>query len=113
MISTITKEQLKARLDRGESVQVADARSKNAYVVEHITHARSIPYDNVADRADELFNRGQQVVLYGDDEKDILAQRTAEALVERGFVDVRILPDGLRGWHAAGYLTVSGEEIIV
>jgi len=109
----VTREQVKAKLDRGEPVQIMDVRSKNAYSMEHIRHARSIPCEDIVDRADEVLNRGRQVVVYGNDEKDILAERAAETLVKRGFADVCVLPDGLRGWRAAGYLTVSGEEMSV
>ena len=34
----------------------------------------------------------------------------AEDLRELGYQDVWVMPDGIQGWHAAGYLLQSGDE---
>lgn len=109
--STITKEQLKEKLDRGERLQLIDVRGRNAYLNEHIRGAFSLPYDRVPDFAQELLNPGT-IVLYGADDRDLHVRQAAEALVAGRFAvsGIMLFPDGLTGWRSGGYFTTGGEE---
>ncbi|MDO8558616.1 MAG: rhodanese-like domain-containing protein [bacterium] len=107
--NTITKEQLKERLDRGERIQIVDIRPYSAYFKEHIPKALHLPYDLVEERATEVLNYEEPIVLYGSDEKDVFTQRAAEILVSRKF-DTRslyLLAEGFIGWRGGGYFTAS------
>lgn len=62
-VPRITPQELKAQLDAGEAVIVADARSLEAFEMRHIAGAISVPLFEIADHLDELPHRAH-VVFY-------------------------------------------------
>lgn len=62
-VPRITPQELKAQLDAGERVIVADARSLESYQERHIAGAISVPAIEVADHLKELPKRAQ-IVFY-------------------------------------------------
>jgi hypothetical protein len=62
-VPRISPEDLKGRLDNGESILIVDVRSVNAFKVEHIAGAISVPLKQVESRLDE-FPLDRDIVLY-------------------------------------------------
>lgn len=110
--STITKEQLKRKIDRGEKILQVDVRPFSAYWQAHIPKAVNLPFDDIADQATELLNPEDSLILYGQDERDLLVTRAAERLVGRKFRSekIQVLQEGLVGWRGAGYFVTAGDE---
>jgi rhodanese-related sulfurtransferase len=59
----IASTELKTRLDRGETVEIIDVRSRPEYEELHIRGARSIPLSVIRERAREV-GQSAPVVLY-------------------------------------------------
>lgn len=62
MVETITPGELKARLDRGEDVQVVDIRPVEAFEAGHIPGAENLPFDRFTQEIDER-DWGEDIVL--------------------------------------------------
>ena len=62
-VPRITPQELKAKLDAGEPVIVADARSAASYEASHIAGAISVPATGVQDHLDAL-PQDAQIVFY-------------------------------------------------
>ena len=62
-VPRITPQELKAKLDAGEDVIVADARSAASYEALHIAGAISVPLTEVQDHLDAL-PKGAEIVFY-------------------------------------------------
>jgi rhodanese-related sulfurtransferase len=104
-VEEIDRDELARRLHSGDVI-VLDVRPTAEYAAGHITGARSIPHDQLADRLAEL-PRGVEVVaycrgpfcVYADDAVRLLRRRRRRA---------RRLRDGYPEWARAA-LPVSGE----
>ena len=62
-VPRISTEELKSRLDKGETILVVDVRSVNAFETQHIAGAISVPLNQIESRLDE-FPREQEIVFY-------------------------------------------------
>jgi rhodanese-related sulfurtransferase len=99
----LTPAEVKARMDRGEPLLIADVRGKTSYEAKHITGARSMPASESSSWGPGL-DPGVQVVFYcscPDDGASIATVRLAED--HYGFKNGAVLKGGLKAWEAAGY----------
>ncbi|GAA1970804.1 metalloregulator ArsR/SmtB family transcription factor [Isoptericola halotolerans] len=100
----IGRDELLRRLDEG-SVTLLDVRPAEEYAGGHLPGAVSIPYDELAERLDEL-PTGTEVVAYCRGPYCVLAHDAVRTLRDRGRV-VRRLADGVLEWEAARLPVVS------
>jgi uncharacterized membrane protein YdjX (TVP38/TMEM64 family)/rhodanese-related sulfurtransferase len=96
-------DELKRRLDSGESLMVIDVRGVDEFVgpLGHITIARNIP---IAELGGQLagfagFERAPMVLVCRTDKRSASAART---LREAGFTQVNVLRRGMEQWNASG-----------
>ncbi|WP_277213398.1 ArsR/SmtB family transcription factor [Isoptericola croceus] len=94
----IGRDELRRRLHDG-SVTLLDVRPAEEYASGHLPGAVSIPYDQLADRLDEL-PADTEVVAYCRGPYCVLAHDAVRVLRDRGRV-VRRLADGVLEWEAA------------
>ncbi|MCF6526151.1 metalloregulator ArsR/SmtB family transcription factor [Streptomyces sp. JJ36] len=94
----ITREELYARVEAGESV-VLDVRPVEEYRAGHVPGAVSIPVGELADRIGEL-PRDAEVVVYCRGEYCVLAYDAVRLLTDRGRRAIR-LDDGMLEWRLA------------
>lgn len=102
-------EQVKARLDAGESMALIDVREDREWVAAHITGATHVG-KGVLERDIESTVPGTAtpVVLYcGGGSRSILA---AESLQRMGYTHVVSMAGGFGGWKDAGYPVSAGDE---
>ncbi|MBW3577114.1 MAG: metalloregulator ArsR/SmtB family transcription factor [Actinobacteria bacterium] len=99
-IETITRGQLRERIDRGEVV-VVDVRPAPEYSAGHIPEAISIPPDRLDDLLDDL-PADRDVVAYCRGPYCVYADDAVRRLRERGQRAIR-LQDGLPEWRHAGH----------
>ena len=99
-IDTIDREELKAKLGRGEDFKLVMTLHEWAYQAAHIPGSISVTSPTEAAR--EL-DRDDEIVVYCSD-VDCVASRIAyTALREAGFGNVRHYAGGLSDWQGAGY----------
>lgn len=90
----ITVEQLKARLERGEDIQLVDVREPHEYEIVNLG-AKLIPLRKLPERVQELDASKEIVVHCKVGER---SERAAEFLRSVGFSDVKNLVGGIRAW---------------
>jgi rhodanese-related sulfurtransferase len=81
-----------------------DARSPRAYRSGHIQGALSLPWEEFEARFEEIMEgipADYPIVTYCDGESCGLSKDLASALSARGYVNVRVLPDGWSAWKQA------------
>jgi rhodanese-related sulfurtransferase len=94
-----------------KSAVFIDSRSEDEYSAGHIAGAINIPWDQFGDRGSEFLERipeGMPIIIYCGGSCESSAE-LAEALVDRGYTNVKILLNGWQVWVNAGYPTEAGE----
>ena len=97
--ASISPAALQAQRDSGEAPVVIDVRTPEEYAAGHIPGAVNIPFDQVADRIDEV-EAPHGVALYcmvGP-----RARKGETALLAQGYDTVLHLEGGLAAWQASG-----------
>ena len=98
-IEEVTREELLARLDRGDVV-VLDVRPPEEYAAGHLPGARSVPFGELANHL-ELADPDVEIVAYCRGAHCVLASDAVRLLRAQGR-DARRLQDGLLEWRLAG-----------
>lgn len=106
-VEAITRDELTARLRRGDVV-VVDVRPSHEYEAGHIPGARSLPPDEVRRRLREL-PPDVDVVAYCRGPFCVYAADAVRALHRRGRA-ARRLEDGFPEWRRAGLAVATGTE---
>ncbi|MCH8991542.1 MAG: rhodanese-like domain-containing protein [Acidobacteria bacterium] len=99
-IKTIEREDLKAKLDRGDDFKLIMAMHEWGFRVAHIPG--SLHY-NTVDDANEALDLDDEIVVYCTDPACVASQFAYKWLVEAGYTNVRRYEGGLSDWAAAGY----------
>lgn len=97
-----TVEEVKARLDRGESFHLIDVREDHEWNADHAAGARHLAR-GILERDVEgaIPDRDAEIVLYcGGGFRSALA---AESLQKMGYRRVLSMAGGIRAWREAGY----------
>ena len=105
----ITREELRAKMDRGDEFVLVDALSPEHYRSSHLPGAVNLPYEFVDDAEEVLPNKRAEIVVYcmnSDCEASVLEARE---LVEMGYENVLHYGAGKQDWIHAG-LPVEGRR---
>jgi rhodanese-related sulfurtransferase len=109
MVATITREEVKARLDSGERLVLVEALPPNHYRQAHLTGAVNLPHDRVDALAATLLpDKTAPIVVYcanGPCQNSAIA---AQRLAALGYTDVREYQLGKQDWIEAGLPVESG-----
>ena len=99
-IATIDREELKAKLDAGESFRLVMTLHAWAFRAQHIPGSEHFdtPEETLAG-----LGRDDEIVVYCSDPACVASQFAYKALVEAGYTNVRRYAGGLSDWVAAGY----------
>jgi rhodanese-related sulfurtransferase len=95
---------LSESLKNGEDVVVIDARSNEAYEIEHIPSAISIPYKTMSEETTKSLDRSKIYVTYCDGIGCNASTKGVLKLAKLGF-NVKELLGGLDWWKRDGYAT--------
>lgn len=98
-VDTISREQLKSKLDAGEPIKLIMALNRWAYEAKHI------PTSLHFDTPEELYgavDRDDEVVVYCSNVDCLASVALYWALVDRGYRKVRRYAAGLIDWEDAG-----------
>lgn len=108
-VKEITRDELKARLDRGEEVVLVEALGPKYYEEAHLPGAINIPHTEVDALAPEMLpDRSAQIVVYCSNRACQNSPQTARRLDSLGYENVYDYEEGKQGWIEAGLPTESG-----
>lgn len=110
MAPTVTREELHAAIDAGTAV-VLEALGPEHYEKEHLPGARNLPLDRIDELAARVIpTRDTLVVTYCSDSACSNSALARQRLVELGYTDVRVYPDGKQAWVEAGLPVEHGPD---
>ena len=102
-ISTISKDELSAKLARGERVQLVNALEPEHYNLGSIQGSKKIPLSQLDKRLKEL-DKKTEVVVYCASYDCPVSHQAAEKLAEEGF-NVKAYEGGIKEWKEDGLPT--------
>jgi rhodanese-related sulfurtransferase len=109
MVATITRDELKARLDAGESLTLVEALPPKYYADTHLPGAINIPHDRVDALAPgRLQDKEAAIVVYCANAPCKNSGLAAARLEQLGYRNVRDYHEGKADWIAAGLPVESG-----
>jgi rhodanese-related sulfurtransferase len=103
----ISRDELRAKLDRGEEVKLVMALGPWAFRAKHIPG--SIHFDSPED-AFEALSRDDEIVVYCSNPNCVASIAAYHQLKNRGYQNVRRYAGGLEDWEAAGF-PLEGEMV--
>jgi rhodanese-related sulfurtransferase len=106
-IRELTVEQVKAKLDRGETFALVDVREESEWAKDHAAGAIYLGKGIIERDIEEKFpNKGNEIVLYcGGGFRSALV---ADNLQLMGYTSVYSMDGGMRGWRDRGYPVTKG-----
>ena len=103
MVQTITRDDLKAKLDRGNPVVLVEALPAKYYEDAHLPGAINIPHDRVDALAPGLLpDKTAEIVVYCANAPCRNSGIAARRLAEIGYTEVRDYEAGKADWIEAG-----------
>jgi rhodanese-related sulfurtransferase len=103
MESTISTEDLKAKLDRKEPVTVVETLAPEGFREAHIPGALNIPPEQIKELAPKLLpNKDAEIVTYCTSAHWHASEYAARELADIGYTNVAHYPEGKLGWMEAG-----------
>ena len=109
MVDNISREELKAKMDRGESFVLVDALSAEHYQSSHLPGAINLPYEFVDDAESLLPEKGAEIVVYCMNLDCEASTEEARELEGMGYRNVRHYAEGKQDWIRAG-LPIEGRR---
>lgn len=105
----LSVDELKQQLDSGKDVLVLDVRSVNEFTGEqgHISGARNIPVEELAQRIDELADYQERTIVTVC-RTDKRSARASQLLAQNGYADVHTVKGGMTDWNRAAYPMETG-----
>lgn len=105
----ITREELEAKLDRGENVVLVEALPPMYYEDAHLPGAINLPHDRVDELAPALLpDTSAEIVVYCANSPCRNSGIAARRMTELGYENVRDYDTGKQDWIEVGLPTESG-----
>jgi rhodanese-related sulfurtransferase len=103
-LPTVTAEELRRKLDDGETFVLVDALAPMVYAHSHLPGAINLPSSNVdPDRvARRIPDRDTEIVVYCSDEECDDSHVTAAKLLQLGYTNVKHYAGGKNEWRDLG-----------
>ena len=103
MTDTITREELKRKMEAGEGFVLIDVLSPESYGREHLPGAISLPLAQIGAASTAAIRKDNEVVVYCGSFLCQASPTAAAKLRELGFTRVLDFEGGLADWKEAGY----------
>ena len=110
MSQIITREELKAKMDRGDDFVLVEALSQKHYASSHLPGAINLPYEFVDEAEKVLPDKNAQIVVYCMNPACLASREEARELEEMGYARVLHYEAGKQDWMRAG-LPVEGRRV--
>ncbi len=109
MASTIARDELKTKLERGEEIVLVETLPEQYYRKAHLPGAINLPHDQVDELAPVLLpNKGAEIVVYCANLPCQNSEIAARRLTELGYTNVREYAEGKQDWIDAGLPVETG-----
>ena len=102
MAKEITREELKAKMDRGDDFVLVAALSRRHYESSHLPGAINLPYEFVDEAEEVLPDERTEIVVYCMNERCEASKEEARELQKMGYRNVLHYAGGKQGWIKAG-----------
>ena len=109
MVKEISREELKAKMDRGDDFVLVEALSPRHFESSHLPGAINLPYEFVDEAERLLPDKRAEIVVYCMNEECESSREEARELQEMGYQHVLHYAGGKQGWIEAG-LPVEGRR---
>lgn len=110
MIEYIKAAELKKQLSDRAEIALLDTREHGQYGEGHPFYSTHLPYSRLELEVRRLLpNKAVRIVVFGA--TDTLAQRAAQRLNALGYLNIKVLEQGIDGWVAAGYTLFRGVHV--
>lgn len=103
MADTITAEELKEKMDRGDAFRLVETLLPKEYEQWHLPGAINIHFNKIGKRAREEFDENDEIIVYCHDENCNASPLAAKKLEKLGYKNVREFSGGKKAWQEAGY----------
>ncbi|MDY6769312.1 MAG: rhodanese-like domain-containing protein [Candidatus Nanohaloarchaea archaeon] len=98
MVDTISRDELKEKMDAGEDFTLVNVLSPEQFEQEHIPGSINIPLDEVEQEFPDRFDRDDDIVVYCASPSCSASPKAAEKLDSMGFTNVADYEGGLSDW---------------
>jgi rhodanese-related sulfurtransferase len=106
MVITISRDEVRTKLDRGEPIVLVEALPSMYYEDAHLPGAINIPHDEVDALAPTLLpDKDAEIIVYCANGPCQNSGIAARRLVQLGYTNVKDYHDGKQDWIAAGLPT--------
>ena len=119
-LKTISRQDLKAKLDRGDDFVLIESLPEEKYREAHLPGALNVRPDTVSDldkladwASENVSSKDTDIVVYCASAKCTGSDMTAERLEELGYTNVADYHEGKADWQNAGLPTENGAETSV
>ena len=103
MTTTITRDEIKARLDGGEPITLVEALPPKYFDEAHLPGAINIPHDQVRELAPALLpDKAASIAVYCASTECNNSKIATDTLRSLGYTNAREYVDGKRDWIEAG-----------
>jgi rhodanese-related sulfurtransferase len=109
VVANVSREELKAKMDRGESFVLVDALGPDHYASSHLPRAVNLPYEFVDEAATVLPDKRAEIVVYCMSTDCSASGEEARELTEMGYEKVLHYREGKLDWMRAG-LPIEGRR---
>ena len=103
MVKTVTREELKAKMDRGEDFVLVDALGRKHYESSHLPGAVNLPYEFVDEAERVLPDKDAEIVVYCMNTGCSASGEEARELEEMGYSRILHYAGGKQDWIRAGH----------
>jgi rhodanese-related sulfurtransferase len=110
VVKEISREELKAKMDRGDDFVLVEALSRRHYEMSHLPGAINLPYEFIDDAERMLPDKRAEIVIYCMNEECEASREEARELEEMGYRHVLHYAGGKQGWIKAGLPVESGRH---
>ena len=110
MAPTISREELKAKLDRKDDSVLAEAMSQKHYASTHLPGAIILPYEFVEEAEKMLPDKRAEIAVYCVNPECLASREEACELEEMGYERVLHYAAGKQDWIRAG-LPIEGQRV--
>lgn len=103
MVETISREELKAKLDAGARIKLIDVLNKESFERVHLPNSLSIPLEELEARAEQELKFNDEIIVYCSSFECRMSDEAYGILKSLGFENVKVYVEGIKDWMEAKY----------
>ena len=111
MSKTMTREELKAKMESGDEFMLVNVLAPMYFDQAHIPNSLNVPVDDLKERAMDLWDEDDNIVVYCSSFDCGASPRAAKILEDLGFTNVVDFEGGLSDWEEAGFALHKREDV--